>query len=65
METTHTCSHCRRDLDVGLDAIEVNAGVVGMKGFVPLGEKLLFCCEECIRDYYDLGDLAKVGPRIP
>ena len=64
MEDKKTCANCQHDLDVGVDAMKVDKGVIGMRGFVPL-ETLLFCSENCLRDYYDLGDLPKVPSRIP
>ena len=64
METQHKCAQCQRELDVGLDAVKVDTGVMGMKGFVPL-ETLLFCCDKCLSEYYDLSDLPSVPKRIP
>ena len=57
METKKLCANCERELDVGVDAIRIDEGVIGMKGFVPLDKTMLFCCDKCIRDYFDLGDL--------
>jgi len=67
METKNQkiCSNCRRKLDVGVDAIRINNGVIGIKDFVPLDETMLFCSDECIREYYDLGDLPKLQRRVP
>ena len=64
MEDKKTCANCQHDLDVGVDAMKVDKGVIGMRGFVPL-ETLLFCSENCLRDYYDLSDLPKGSERIP
>ena len=60
-----TCENCRRELDLGVEAIKVNEGVIGMRGFVPLEKTVLLCGEKCLRDYYDLGDLPSVPARIP
>lgn len=65
MEKQNTCANCQRELDVGIEATKVDGGVIGMRGFVPLGDTQYFCSEECLRDYYDLGDLPSVQPRIP
>ena len=65
MEDKKTCTNCRRELDVGVDATRVDEGVIGLKDFVPLGEPLFFCSEECIRAYYDLSGLPSVPPRVP
>ena len=60
-----TCANCRRELHLGVDAIKLTVGVMGLKGLVPLEEALLFCCEKCLREYHDLGDLPSVPKRIP
>jgi hypothetical protein len=65
MEDKRTCANCERELDIGVDAIRVDEGVMGMKGFVPLEKTLLFCCEKCLIEYYDLGNLASMPRRIP
>ncbi len=64
MEDKKKCTNCRHELDLGVEAIKTEKGVIGMRGFVPL-ETLLFCSEECLRDYFDLSDLPKVPRRIP
>ncbi len=64
MENKSTCANCQRELDVGVEAIRVDTGVIGMKGFVPL-DTLLFCCEKCMTEYHDLGSLPSVPKRIP
>ena len=65
MEDKKKCANCQRELDVGVDVTRIIEGVIGLKDFVPLGKPLLFCCEKCIREYYDLGSLPSVTPRIP
>ncbi len=50
---------------MGVEAIRVHEGVVGMKGFVPVAEERFFCCEGCVKEYFDLSDLPKVSRRIP
>jgi hypothetical protein len=65
MEDKEICANCRRELDVGVDAIRVDEGVMGMKDFVPLEKTLLFCCEKCLIEYYDLGNLSSMPRRIP
>ncbi len=65
MENTKTCANCRRELDVGVDAIKIDEGVIGMKDFVPLDKTLFFCREECISDYFDVSNLPSVSKRIP
>ena len=67
METKKkTCKNCRRELDIGIEVFRVEQGVVGTKGnFVNLDKAKIFCCEKCLRDYYDLGDLPSYPSRIP
>jgi hypothetical protein len=61
-----TCSNCRRELDVGTEVLRVEQGVIGTRSnFVPLGDEKLFCCEKCLRDYYDLDDLPSLPRRFP
>jgi hypothetical protein len=59
------CTNCIRQLDVGVDTIRVDEGVIGTKNFVPLDSTMFFCCERCLRDYFDMGDLPRVPVRIP
>jgi hypothetical protein len=65
MEDKETCANCEHELDVGVDAIQVGEGVMGIKGFVPLEKTLIFCCEKCLGEYYDLSDMTNVPRRIP
>ena len=65
MENNKTCANCIRELDIGVDVLRVDEGVIGMKGFVPLENTLLFCCERCLRDYFDIGDLPSMPGRFP
>ncbi len=59
------CSMCRREIDEGMDALEVNEGVLGTHGFVPIAEPLLFCCSACLRDYFRQGRFPEAPKRIP
>jgi hypothetical protein len=65
MEDKTKCASCIHELDIGADAIKVDEGVIGVKDFVPLEKTLLFCSEKCVRDYFDMGDLPSLPPRIP
>ena len=65
MENKLTCANCRHELDIGVEAIKVDMGVIGMKDFVPLEKTLFFCSEDCVKNYYDLGDLPEVNRRTP
>lgn len=62
------CSECRRSIDYGRDAIATEACVNGPRGLVALGEKLVFCSEECVSHFFngsDLSELPSMPPRIP
>ena len=59
------CDNCRRELDVGVDVIKVNEGVIGTRDFVSLESAMFFCCEKCLKDYFDLGGLPSLPRRIP
>ncbi len=61
------CANCRKGIDEGRDLIEVREGVLGMRGFVPLEDELLFCSEKCLREHFDIGrdDLRKYPRRTP
>ena len=58
------CAGCGDDIDFGGDAMAVEEGVLGPRGFVPL-EKKLFCSEQCISEYFCNDDLEEVPRRIP
>ena len=67
METKKTtCNNCRRELDIGLEVLRVEQGVIGTKrNFVNLDNEKLFCKERCLKDYYDIDDLTSLPSRIP
>lgn len=47
------CRNCNAEIDQGLEAILVQDGIGGVRGFVPLGEALFFCKRDCVREYFD------------
>ena len=59
------CACCRRDLQLGVDAIAVEAGVMGPRGFVPLGKVEFFCGDECLHGNGDDGQRERLPRRIP
>lgn len=59
------CGQCRRELDLGVNVYGAQEGVIGNRGFVPLEEMILFCCDECLRDYFAKVDITKLSRRIP
>jgi hypothetical protein len=50
---TKECMNCQFALDMGRDAISFELGVIGPRGFIPLDEKMLFCCEKCVKEYFN------------
>ena len=65
METSKICANCIRELDIGTDVLRVEEGVIGTKGFIPLENTLYFCCERCLKDYFDTADLPNMPGRFP
>lgn len=66
MEVRNTeCRTCRRILGEGTNVLEVQEGIIGKLGFVALGEKLLFCNFECLRNYLDGSKGHVLNRRIP
>ena len=59
------CRTCRRNLEEGMTVLEVQEGIIGKLGFVTLGEKLLFCNFECLRNYLDGSKGHVLKRRIP
>ncbi len=68
LSTLMQCAHCHTEIEYGKDALSVEEGVIGPRGFISLEDKLFFCSEECLRDYFDkvdLGKLPKVNRKVP
>lgn len=59
------CRTCRREFEEGTNVLEVQEGIIGKLGFVSLGEKLLFCNFECLRNYLDGSKGHVLKRRIP
>ena len=65
-ETTPTrCARCNRQLDLGVDALLLDQGVIGPRGFVPLGERKFFCDEDCLERFVSDEDVVRLPRRIP
>lgn len=64
-EKPKLCVCCKRDLDLGVDALSFRDGVIGPRGFIPLGEPEFFCSEECIAKHFGDHDVMKLQRRIP
>ena len=47
------CSTCRKELTEGMDVFQLEEGIVGMRGIVPLGKALLFCTVQCLKDFFN------------
>ncbi|MBE7456489.1 MAG: hypothetical protein HS102_08030 [Planctomycetia bacterium] len=59
------CRRCHHLIPEGADVIGVQDGVLGPRGFVPLESHRFFCDENCLRDYFQNGDVEKLSRRIP
>ena len=61
------CAQCRRDLDLGVDAVGIQQGVIGPRGFVPLEDMRLLCGENCLRNYVcdGTGEAERLSRRVP
>ena len=46
------CLKCQCELLEGRDVVEVQEGVVGVRGFIPLEKILTFCSIECLKEYF-------------
>lgn len=61
------CRQCDREMQLGEDAFELEQGVLGPRGFVPLENTVLFCSEACARGF--LGgtneEIKKLPRRVP
>ena len=49
------CTNCRQELHVGVDVLNVEEGVIGTRGVVPLADPLPFCSEACLREHFEEG----------
>ena len=47
------CATCRRELEQGMDVLELQEGIAGTHGVVPIGKVLLFCSEECLKGIFN------------
>ena len=59
------CVVCGRKLEMGTDAIGVQEGVIGPRGFVPLADMELHCSESCAKDCGDASETLSLPRRIP
>ena len=60
------CSNCQRELKEGADAYESQEGIIGFHGFVSLVKPLLFCCINCLKEYFSPSKgYYKLPRRIP
>ena len=50
--TRMICPTCCKDLEEGSNAIGIEEGVIGRRGFVPLEETLIVCSKQCLRVYF-------------
>jgi len=60
------CATCRRKLNEGDDALQLEEAILGSHGVVPLDKPILFCSEQCLKDFFNgsKGRL-KMARRVP
>lgn len=60
------CTRCQRTLDLGIDVVSVEEGVIGPRGIVPLKEPSLFCGEDCVAGHFgDDTQVERLPRRVP
>ena len=60
------CATCRSKIEEGMDVLEVQEGIIGLRGFVSLEKPLLFCCAECMKKFFTPSSgYEKLPKRIP
>lgn len=61
------CAACQRELRMGDDAIALQRGVHGPRGFVRLGEKTYLCDHVCLARYCNgsANGVEKMPRRVP
>lgn len=59
------CSSCQRQLELGVDVLCVEEGVIGPRGIVPLKDLLFFCSDSCVAGYFGNTDEIKLNRRVP
>jgi hypothetical protein len=57
------CATCRHELKEGINVFQVEEGVLGMAGFVPLEEPNIFCSVECLKDFFSASRGYEQAPR--
>ena len=57
------CVKCQRDLQLGMDVIQLQEGVIGLRGFVRLEDAVLYCSEQCVKDNFT--DSMYTPQRVP
>lgn len=61
------CGQCDRAIRLGEDAHELEQGVIGPRGFVPIAATTILCSEACVRGFVSGTDerIEKRPRRIP
>ena len=47
------CATCRKNLEEGMDLLELHEAIVGMHSIVPLNSPYYFCSIECLKGYFN------------
>ena len=62
------CERCHRAIEFGEKAFEFEEGFIGPRGFVPLERTMLFCSEQCLREFLpdeQDANVERIPRRIP
>ena len=59
------CRECQRELRMGENSMRVEWGVMGPRGFVPLGDPRFFCDYDCARSYFCDEPVEQRPRRVP
>lgn len=60
------CVECQRVLELGVDVLCVEEGVIGPRGIVPLKDLLFFCSDPCVAEYFGAHvETTKLSRRVP
>ena len=63
-KSPYHCTACRCEIYEGWDLIEVREGVLGLKGFIPLEEPLLFCSAKCLVEHFEDSSDSACWPQV-
>lgn len=64
---SNRCANCRKEINEGMECLQALEGIASMRGFVPIDGGTVFCCSECLKDFFtpSRGYLPKYPERMP